>query len=92
MSPVSATVGSATEALLRDTQLVLWFSVGVLILAVGLVYWLTQKVENGCPSCAHCKDRRAAKEDEQRRLREEYERRFGVRRVEDDEDDPKPPQ
>lgn len=86
----SATV-AATEALLRDTQLVLWFSVGVLVLAVGLIFWLTQRVEDGCPSCAHCKDRRAAKEDEQRRLREEYERRFGFRSLEDDEDDPEAP-
>lgn len=78
--------GATADLLLLQGALI-----GVLLLAVAVVWWMDGKIENGCPSCAHCLARRRQREDDQRAAQEEYERRFGLRPMDDDEEGRPPP-
>lgn len=80
--------GVATAPLdqLQNLILILGFACGALILAAAVVWWMDAKIDRGCPSCAHCKDRLRVRADAQRAAQEEYERRFGLRVLDDEEE------
>lgn len=73
------------DGVIADFLLLQGALIGVLLLAVAIVWWMEAKIQDGCVSCAHCAARRRQREDDQRAAHEEYERRVGLRSVDDDE-------
>lgn len=58
-----------------ELQAIVTFTVMVAFSLVAVIWWLAQRIEDGCPICPHCQEKKRARKAEQ----EARDRAFAMR-------------